>query len=68
MGGNVEFGKCEVCGKETALERTYFRYDIVCQCHSPHHFELIIHCKDCVPKEPTETKVIIRTDHLTHIN
>lgn len=37
MGG-IEFGKCEICGKETQLERTYFysvnlsnniRFDIV---------------------------------------
>ncbi len=68
MSGSVEFGKCEICGKEAAMERTYYRYDIVCACHSPYHFELIRHCKGCVPKEPKETTVIIRTIHLTHIN
>lgn len=24
MSGEIEYGKCEICGKETRLERTYF--------------------------------------------
>ena len=24
MSGEIEYGKCEICGKETQLERTYF--------------------------------------------
>lgn len=63
--GEVEFGKCEVCGKETILHRTYFRYpNMKCECHSPHHFDLIHHCKNCVPVRPRETKVLLRTDLL----
>ena len=31
MGG-IEFGKCDICGKETELERTYFYYPIHCEC------------------------------------
>ena len=26
--GEIEFGTCDICGKETELERTYF-YDLI---------------------------------------
>jgi hypothetical protein len=66
MCGEVEYGKCEVCGKEAILQRTTFRYPIKCECHSPYHFEMFSHCKDCIPKEPVETKVLLSTDKLKH--
>ena len=63
--GDIEFGKCDVCGKDSLqLTRTYFRYNIRCECHSPFHFELICHCADCVPKEPLQTKVTFKTEYL----
>ena len=55
MCGAIEYGKCQICDKETNLERTYFDYDVKCDCHSPNHFELVIHCKDCVPVIPKAT-------------
>lgn len=64
MAGENEFGKCQICGNEGNIERTYFRYDIKCECHSPNHFEIVFHCKDCIPKEPLETKIIINTKNL----
>jgi hypothetical protein len=64
MSGEVEFGTCEICGKETTLQRTYFRYNIKCECHSSNHFDLVRHCKDCVPVKPRETKVLFRTEIL----
>lgn len=63
-GGCVEHGICEVCGNEDFLTRTYFRYPIKCECHSPQHFELIRHCKNCTPKEPEITKIQLRTSEL----
>ncbi len=60
MSGDQEFGRCEICHKVAGLKRTYFHYDIKCDCHSPNHFELVIHCSECKPKEPRETKVMIR--------
>jgi hypothetical protein len=58
-------GICDICGADgelTPLKRTYFRYEeIKCVCHSPYHFELVDHCYDCVPKEPTETKIIFQS-------
>jgi len=65
--GEIEFGKCEVCGKEAPLRRTYFRYGIKCECHSPEHVELIRHCEECTPEEPKETKIIIKTDVLKRL-
>ena len=67
MSNEFEYGRCEVCGEEGILTRTYFRYDIKCECHSPNHFEIVLHHKDCVPKEPTYTKVSFRTEELKKI-
>ncbi len=64
MSGAVEYGRCDICGKEAPLARRYFHYGIPCECHSPNHFELVRHCKDCEPKEPGETTVKLRTDTL----
>ncbi len=58
MSGDVEVGKCDVCGKKTQLNRKIYRYDIKCDCHSPHHFEIVRHCNDCIPKEPKTTKIL----------
>lgn len=51
MGSN-EYGKCEICGKETQLDRTYFYYPINCKCCGKEHFEMIRHCSDCEPSWP----------------
>jgi len=55
----IECGKCEICGKDAPLQRTYFYYDIQCECHSPQHFEVVSHCADCTPSEPRETRVTL---------
>lgn len=66
-GGSVEYGICEICGKETFMQRTYFRYDFKCECHSPYHFNLVRHCKDCVPDEPQEYKIYSRKKKIIKI-
>jgi hypothetical protein len=60
----TEHGRCDVCGKNENLTRTYFHYPIKCECHSPNHFELRHHGKDCTPKEPIYTKVEFKTEDL----
>lgn len=67
MGGEMEFGTCEICGRESYLTRTSFKYDIKCECHSPYHFDLFIHCAACKPTKPKETKVILKTESLREI-
>lgn len=64
MSGEIEFGNCEICGNEAPLERTYFHYNIKCECHSPYHFELVRHCKNCIAKEPEVTTLTIKTSQL----
>lgn len=64
MSGEMMFGKCQCCGKERPLIRTYFHYPVKCECHSPNHFEIIDHCAECTPKEPTYTKVEFKTEDL----
>lgn len=64
--GETELGKCEICGKETILERTYFYYPIHCECcgskdenGQSQHFVLVTHCSKCVPSIPE--KFTVRT-------
>lgn len=68
MSETCEFGKCEICGENKILNRTYYRYDIKCEYHSPQHFEIVHHCNKCVPKEPIETKITMKTKDLKKYN
>ena len=70
MSGDIEWGTCEICGKETSLERTYFYYPIHCECcgckdneGQKLHFELVHHCKDCPAPMPTEIHPVLRSMH-----
>lgn len=67
MCGEQEYGKCEVCGEEGVLRRTYFEYPIKCECHSPNHFELVRHHKGCIPKEPEYTRISLKTADLKRL-
>jgi hypothetical protein len=64
MSGEMEWGTCPQCKKEGPINRTYYRYVIKCECHSPNHFEIVYHCNDCEPIEPTTTKVEMKTENL----
>jgi hypothetical protein len=65
MSGCSEFGKCEIYGELKNLKRTYFHYDIKCECHSPTHFKLIIHCSDCKPIGIEIKTITVRTSKLS---
>ena len=66
--GEIEYGKCDVCGKYGAVERTYYHYGIKCACHSPEHFEMVRTCQLCEPREPKETILTIYTEGLKKIS
>ena len=68
MSGDMMFGKCDCCGKDKPLHRTYFYYPIKCQCHNNQHAESIDHCADCVPKKPEETKVWLSMQQITQLS
>lgn len=60
-GGEIEWGKCEICGKEGPLERTYFFYPVHCECcgskdkdGQKRHFEMVRHCDGCPAPMPKE--------------
>lgn len=67
MSGDTEYGKCDMCGNETFLSRTYFHYNIPCECcgckrdGKDMHFELVKHCKDCIPDVPKEIKPVLKS-------
>ena len=65
--GDVLFGRCDCCGKETDVQRKYFYYAIKCECHSPEHFEIVSYCKNCVPVAPKITNITIKTSELNII-
>ena len=53
-----EWGKCDCCGEERGLGRTYFRYDIDCECcNGKEHFEIVYHCGYCEPTDPGFRKI-----------
>lgn len=60
MSGAILFGTCELCGKETSLDITYFCYNIKCECCSPSHSIRVDHCKDCKPKIPKEVTIVTK--------
>lgn len=64
MCGEIEVGKCSICGKEKQLHRRYYHYDIPCECHGEQHFEIIFYCNDCVNdvKPPREIRVILKAN------
>lgn len=47
MSGDVLYGVCDKCGKETNLIRHCDEFAFPCECHSPHHFILHDLCEDC---------------------
>lgn len=57
-------GKCQICGKVGQLQRTYFHYNIKCECHSPNHVELVDHCVDCTPVEKRTTRPELLTENI----
>lgn len=66
--GEIEFGTCDICGKESEFERTYFYYPIHCECcgskdkdGQKQHFELVLHCKDCPTPMPKEIHPLLRS-------
>ncbi len=68
--GEIEFGKCEICGKEAPLERTYFYYPIHCECcgskdknGQKQHFEMVVHCEDCPAPMPKEIHPLLKSMH-----
>lgn len=63
-GGDIQLGKCEICGVYGPLETAYFSYPIKCECHAPTHFAFVRHCSNCTAVEPVETKITIKTEVL----
>lgn len=62
--GTIMYGKCGICGKETSVQRTYYVYNVPCECHHGRHSEHVNHCKDCKPREPKETRITMDTKKL----
>ncbi|WCS68602.1 hypothetical protein Goe16_01880 [Bacillus phage vB_BsuM-Goe16] len=58
--GDVNIGKCDVCGVTAPLTRKCYHYDVKCECHSPNHFEVVEHCGDCTPRPPETTTVFMK--------
>lgn len=56
---DIEYGTCDMCGREANLQRKYYHFNIKCECHLPTHSEMIKYCLDCVPLRPAETTIEI---------
>jgi len=56
--GEMEGGTGEYCGNEGGLGRTYFHYEIDCECcNGKEHFEIVWHCGKCEAKDPGIRKI-----------
>lgn len=70
MSGEIHYGICDKCGKETNLIRHYDEFAFPCECHSPHHFILHDLCEDCYktfrddPEKMTHFEVTVDTFNL----
>jgi len=61
--GDVEYGKCDICGNDSSLSRKYYYYDIKCDCcnsKDDNHFEYVSYCDKCEPKPPQKISVYIQ--------
>jgi len=61
MSEEIEYGTCDICGKDRPLSRKYYKYDIKCDCcndKDDDHFEIVRHCNKCEPKPPRTIKVV----------
>ena len=67
MSGEMQFGKCDICKKQTIVESKFYHYGFKCDCHSPEHFERVNYCKDCVPKKPPYTKATLTDEQAQFI-
>ena len=45
-----EHGECNFCGELGLIQRTYYYYDVDCECCSgDKHFEIVWNCHQCIP-------------------
>lgn len=57
--GDIEYGRCDVCGTDGNVTRTYFFFPIACECCGPTHFVMKRHCLGCTPSMPLTLDVRI---------
>lgn len=60
--GEQEINICSGCKEEEVVSRKYFYYDIKCDCcnsKNDPHFEIVYHCKNCVPFPPKQLNVYL---------
>ena len=47
-----EHGECNFCGELGLIQRTYYYYDVDCECCSgDKHFEIVWNCYQCIPHD-----------------
>lgn len=59
---DMNYGKCDSCGKEAALTRIYEHFDFPCECHSSDHFIFHELCDECVQAYCTDPNSAYRMD------
>ena len=62
MSDSAETGWCDICNKYGPVTRTYYYYDIKCECcqtSNGKHFEVVRTCADCAPSPPRKIGIVI---------
>lgn len=63
MNGAQEVDICSVCGKRGSVIRTYYHYNVPCECClGGRHFEIVRTCPDCKPVPPRRISVVAQPD------
>lgn len=60
---DCESGTCDICNKESILDRKYYYYDIKCDCcnnKDSDHFEIVKYCSECIPRPPKKISVFMQ--------
>lgn len=60
MSGACEQGICTICGNTAIVDRTYYYYNVRCDCCvGNQHFEIVYTCNQCKPEKPRKIKALV---------
>ena len=60
MKGTMEQATCSMCGTFTIVARKFYHYEIICECCSDRHIEVVQYCSACKPVPPEFIKLALQ--------
>lgn len=59
---DINYGTCDICGKESELIRVYERFGFPCICHSSQHFIMHNICTECEQTYQVDPEMICKAE------